>query len=258
MKVLTVGDLHGKHTIVDRAEEKFVEQFYDKLIFLGDYVDSDRGHTFNDQIACVDKVNRLTAAYPDRVISLMGNHEAAYLHNWTHVSGYQAGAAPSFKLALEEGYFPICWQYENWIFSHAGINKGWYTRHLQDLGWAAERSEARNLAECINALYYTSRMSVLFENGFNRGGFYTTGSPLLSDRLEMWNEPLVSYNQVIGHTRGQSKVQRTFRGFSVYFIDCIKEECDNDFNFLSLNLDDRATNIQSEDTGILAEDRPRS
>lgn len=259
MKILAVGDLHGRCNLVDRAEREFLRNDYDKLIFMGDYVDSDEGYTFNEQIACIDKVTKLKLAYPDEVEALLGNHDWAYLHNDTGISGFNAGAAPNFRMALNEGFFTIAWQHKNWIFTHAGINKGWYKRHLHDLGWVADKSGATNLAETLNDLVCTRRAHILYEVGLRRGGFYNTGGPLWADKLETWTKPLEGYNQVVGHTRLKAgKVVHKVHNSTIIYIDCLDENEDDEFNFLGIDLDEPITGVSEESGEPLEEDRGRS
>lgn len=259
MKILAVGDLHGKCSMVDRAEKEFIKNKYDKLIFLGDYVDCYGEYTFNEQISCIDKVNKLKYAYPDEVEALLGNHDWAYLHGDSFISGYQPGAAPNFKLAYEQGLFKIAWQYKNWLFTHAGVNKGWYKRHIHNLGWVADKAGSKNLGEILNDLYYTNKMGILYEVGIRRGGFYNTGGPLWSDKLETWNKPLEGYNQVVGHTRLKSgKVVHEVKGSTIIYIDCLDENEDDEFNFLGMDLDGPVTNHTPENDEFSEEDRGRS
>jgi hypothetical protein len=71
-----IGDLHGdlrslKQILEDIDFEKFLSDFNNKLVFLGDYVD--RG---TESIEVLHTVCYLKQKYPDSVILMRGNHEA--------------------------------------------------------------------------------------------------------------------------------------------------------------------------------------
>lgn len=241
MKILAVGDLHGMHMMVDRAEKKFIDGKYDRLIFMGDYVDS-KEYTFNEQMMTVDKVNRLTAGYPEEVIALDGNHDRfAYVDGYNSHSGYNFPAAENFKLAFNEGYFRVAWQYKNWLFTHAGICKGWFTRNIEYIGYVhkmiQDQYKKPQLADCLNAMYETKYRGILAQCGKTRGGTAPNGGPLWADKIELWTKPVKGYNQVVGHTRVTCKTMHATGDAQVHFIDCLKEEEDDDFNFLTLELE---------------------
>jgi len=80
-RIYAVGDIHGRHDLLDALFEKIIEdafQFSDdrqmKIIFLGDYVD--RGDNSKDVL---DRLALVKERLPDQTIFLAGNHEAALL-----------------------------------------------------------------------------------------------------------------------------------------------------------------------------------
>jgi Calcineurin-like phosphoesterase len=74
--LVIVGDIHGDSkslfkVLEDIAFERFLANPYNKIIFLGDYVD--RG---SDSIAVLYSICYLKQKYPDSIILMRGNHEA--------------------------------------------------------------------------------------------------------------------------------------------------------------------------------------
>lgn len=74
-RLVIVGDLHGDaralSAVLDGAGHEFLDDSLNKLVFLGDYVDSG-----SDSVGVLQTVCRLKRAYPDSVVLMRGNHEA--------------------------------------------------------------------------------------------------------------------------------------------------------------------------------------
>ncbi len=68
-RVLFIGDLHGYPDVLDYVERELSDEKM-HVVFLGDYVD--RGPK---QVETFTRVIELLTAYPERVITLRGNHE---------------------------------------------------------------------------------------------------------------------------------------------------------------------------------------
>lgn len=107
--IYAVGDIHGRHDLLDALFEKIVEDSQQmpeerqmKIIFLGDYVD--RGDNSKDVL---DRLVLVKERLADQTTFLAGNHEAALLgflsdpvknSNWLEFGGRQTlvsyGVAP--------------------------------------------------------------------------------------------------------------------------------------------------------------------
>ncbi|MGO4574234.1 metallophosphoesterase family protein [Microvirga sp. 2TAF3] len=77
MLTYAIGDIHGRHDLLRQLLEKIHEHAgarAHKLIFLGDYID--RGP---ESAAVIETIRSLQREAPERIISLMGNHEAMLL-----------------------------------------------------------------------------------------------------------------------------------------------------------------------------------
>ena len=79
-RILAVGDIHGMYqkllSLMDLVQFNPAE---DLLVFLGDYID--RG---SQSLECLDYVMDLYKQYPERVIPLLGNHEAMCLNYYRY------------------------------------------------------------------------------------------------------------------------------------------------------------------------------
>jgi len=76
-KVMIAGDTHGDLKVTKAIAERFFEEEFDYLVFLGDYVDrapSDVGSSLPN----INYLLFLKRKFPKEIILLKGNHEANY------------------------------------------------------------------------------------------------------------------------------------------------------------------------------------
>ena len=74
MRYITIGDIHGR----DDWQAINIRN-YDKIIFIGDYVDSFEKSDFAI-LENLKKIISLKKRHPDKVVLLLGNHDVQYLH----------------------------------------------------------------------------------------------------------------------------------------------------------------------------------
>ena len=67
MKILVCGDLHCKVHILEDAMEKFEEGDFDKVVFLGDYVD-DWDALSGDSLYILERLVDYKEQYKDKMI----------------------------------------------------------------------------------------------------------------------------------------------------------------------------------------------
>ena len=141
MKILVIPDVHGR-TFWKDAVENFAEEC-DKIIFLGDYIDpyKDEDITRKQAIAILEEIINLRANNPDKVVLLMGNHDAHYmLRNFPRSTRYDSSNSfkikeiysshrSLFKLAHEETV-----NGKRMLFTHAGVMKSWVERNKPIIG----------------------------------------------------------------------------------------------------------------------------
>lgn len=200
MRLLTISDLHGR-TVWKEADVGA----YDRVIFLGDYTDSyvesDEG-IYNN----LNEIIALKRREPNKVVLLIGNHDAQYLH-FPHYrcSGFRAGAQPELStlFARYDTLFQVAHQQRNYLFTHAGVTNKWLA-HLQAKTGSAMPALAPDydLAGLLNDIHQQSIRfrNLLFEVGPQRGGYDAFSGPVWADRSETRTDYLRDVHQVVGHT----------------------------------------------------------
>lgn len=247
MKTVSIGDIHGSNkwklllfgTITPTLEEinNIVNQF-DKIIFIGDYVDS-----FDvDNIIIIEnllEIINLKKNYPDKIILLWGNHDVFYYTlNYTrdNVSGIRPEITQELNQIFRSNYrlFQFAYQYKNYIWTHAGIHQGWWVHYV--LPKITGKKESRfkqylngdeNIADILNlmwefqddSLFMVSHHRVKYGFGGKR-----VGSPLWAAKIEICNKPLRDFNQIFGHTRQENiKIYNRYNN-NLYLIDALNTD----------------------------------
>ena len=216
-KILVFGDIHGR-VFWKKPAYKYVDEV-DKVIFIGDYLDSypdewDDSHTRQDDIDNFLEIIDFKTKYPDKVVLLIGNHDEHYR---SHIFNKECGGcrkdgrnANTIKQIFDEygDYFKLAHEEvingKKILFTHAGVMKSWYERNKGAIGELT--------ADNLNKLQETKKgEETLCEVSFYRGGFDAAGSMLWSDVRERFGinlenvleeEFVDEYDlQVFGHTR---------------------------------------------------------
>jgi hypothetical protein len=140
MKILVIGDINCRNfwrkTISDNANK------VDKVVFLGDYLDSYSNEIeenpelmeckdFYDSFSNLKMLNDIIALKkiePDKYVLLTGNHTDSYI--WSKFSAATRtdyGNWEKYHKFFSENleYFNLVWIENDVIFSHAGISEGW-------------------------------------------------------------------------------------------------------------------------------------
>jgi predicted MPP superfamily phosphohydrolase len=189
MKTITIGDLHGKN-----CWEQINPDAYDKIIFLGDYVDSFTHETIQI-IVNLNKIIKFKKKYPRKVVLLWGNHDIRYFLGQKYgCSGFRAGAYTQLSKIYHDhkDLFNFSYQYKKYLWTHAGIHTGWYKYHfaLYDIYHSLEQSLKTE---------FELRNPSLFMVGWARGGENLVGGPLWLDKKYGWDMPLKGFHQIVGH-----------------------------------------------------------
>ena len=141
MKILIIGDIHAR-PFWKEAIEKYGNDC-DKIVFLGDYVDPYpiEGHTRKEAISTLEEVIDFKKKNSDKVVLLIGNHDAHYfIKNFPRSSRYDSSHAYKlreiyntfkslFKLAHEEVI-----NEKKYLFTHAGLMNSWIKRNEKVIG----------------------------------------------------------------------------------------------------------------------------
>jgi hypothetical protein len=222
MKILTVPDLHGK-----RAWEKIDVNKYDKIIFIGDYMDAfkwqfsgvDVRKNFKDMLYWAKQIEE------GKLLFLLGNHEIHYLLYGTRYfesmrgSGFDYDSLFVTNALVEDNkeLFAVAYQYDNYLWTHGGVtNTHWEEDLLRDF------ISFNSLADYLNLLWDT-KDSRLMRIGKDRNGYDKQGSIFWCGKEELENDMLFGYHQIVGHTpvKDIEYCGGEMRDTSVTFIDCL-------------------------------------
>ena len=234
--ILTLGDIHGRSTwkdIVFGGETEFffwkssIEHGYlelddnydfhkfDKIIFVGDYVDS----YDIDNVTILENLQDIVLfakKYPDLVVLLLGNHDIQYIVQNECCSGYRGEMRADlneifvtnkdlFKIAFLDVY-----EGENrtikTLWTHAGVTKGWHTELLRDVNSPRYRhtdffigSDNWKIDKLLNVAW-NLKVDNLYNVDNASGGMDLWAGPLWVRPHILDEYYLEGYDQVVGHT----------------------------------------------------------
>ena len=192
MKVLTIGDLHCREFWKDA-----VKDWDGPIVFLGDYVDPypyewDEDEQMPNPVDYLLEVINFKDCNPDRVTLLIGNHCMHYIDMLLDGSrkNYSLQDKVHDLYMSDKEYFQMAKQFDDTLFTHAGVSTAWLKRHELTL----PKTDADVF---LNEIYKTSP-DIFWEMSWERGGWYSTGSPIWHDVREFDCDDTLF--QVFGHT----------------------------------------------------------
>ncbi|MDR0546440.1 MAG: metallophosphoesterase [Dysgonamonadaceae bacterium] len=213
-EILIIPDVHGR-TFWEAALP-----YQGEIIFLGDYTDPypAEGITQAKAYDVFSEIVKFKQENPDRVTLLIGNHELHYYNRNFQASRFSTEYYPKYHAILTgettANLFQVCKQVDNYLFIHAGITKGWYDLHKNELPALGD-----NLETQINSLFLQNQ-EAFFEISGERGGWHLYGSPLWADvreylyEQEPFNQDII---QIIGHT--QIRTTEPFVAKNIRLVD---------------------------------------
>lgn len=191
MKIIAIGDLHGNQNWTKVIEK---EKDFDKIIFVGDYLDTKFGYKPIEQKQNLEKLIQYKKDNFNKVILLYGNHDHHYISFSEQYSGFQSSMYFDFNIilkeAIKEKVIKVIHIENNYLFSHAGVSKTWLKN---------------NSIKSINEIndYLIFKPSVFnFQPGANRSniGNDITQSPIWIRPESIKNNCIDDYIQIVGHT----------------------------------------------------------
>ncbi len=278
-RILSIGDIHGRtewklltHTsyidydswriAVDAGAPADDLEFwndmpyskYDKIIFVGDYVDS------FDVENIVMKQNLLEIIHfkevmGDKVVLLLGNHDVQYIvpNHWC--SGFRPemkldfgeifkNNLEKFKLAhLEKGS-----DGSKWLWTHAGVTSGWWkeflsfyhmkTSQISKLLSYESDIKGKEVDEILNQAWKYEDPSI-FDVDAESGGIRMWAGPIWVRPKKLNAYPLDGYNQIVGHTPCHSvwsvcNDDSEGKMMKHFFIDCLEHGDGTGFDYTIL------------------------
>ena len=130
MKILVCSDIHGEHEKLTNFFDKFLSENYDKAVLLGDLADS-YTRTNEDILRCFKIALEMKDLLKDRMIWLWSNHDWQYYYGRQMCSGFRGDLCISLNPLLNEihSYLQMAYEYDNYLFTHAGVQKKWYNKY---------------------------------------------------------------------------------------------------------------------------------
>lgn len=223
MNVLIVPDVHGR-TFWRKAKD-LVNQ-YQKIIFLGDYLDPYDYEGITPDMAFIEfkEIIEFKKKYPKKVTLLLGNHDLHYLFPYfipsTRRNTFKA--AEYQRMYEENKDLFTCFKMfksfgHKWLLSHAGITQHWLRQNKLLL------TKVLNMS--MDELLDNKGVKwggLLEQVSYYRGGPNEWGSPVWMDIREGFNGSMVideKTTQIVGHNQLKDSI---CLGEGVYFTDCRK------------------------------------
>jgi len=237
MKTITIGDIHGspywKAIDIDK---------YDKVIFMGDYVDDFPPRTDKDIIDNLQEIIHLKRNNPDKVVLLLGNHDVQYMFlenrgKYHACSGFRASMSLELKYIFNynKDMFKLALEYNSngktHLWTHAGVVTRWYLDRFRFRD--NEDVIGYGIGNQLNEAFEQYEIC-LFDIGYMRYGTYPNGGPLWADAMELIEDPLDNLHQIVGHSKVTEikTINKKDRDASVTFVDRLHEAPD----FYELNI----------------------
>ena len=214
-KILIIPDVHGRDFWKEPVK-KVLEDTNIHITFLGDYTDGyphEWESNFDYRQHTVDnfkEIIELKRQNPDRITLLLGNHDCGYAISDTISSSRMDRKRRSELEELFKGnreLFQIAEEHDiagrHFVFSHAGILKGW-VRSV----WGGEmESPDFKVVDRLNNAWLDNDWNILDRLGdydtYRGWGGYQYGSPMWSD-IRSWVKvtPEETYGfNIVGHTQ---------------------------------------------------------
>ena len=209
-KIVVVGDIHGCDRWKDLVR---VHSDATEFVFIGDYFDSfTRNHA--ECIFNFKEIIKWKESTDIKVTMLIGNHDFHYMSECGgRYGGWSAWHAAEIGelLRVNKHHLQVAYQYDKYLFTHAGVSKKWYKDNFQEDG---------NIADQINDLWSYDKRP-FNHSGMEMYGNYDGEGPMWirpeALRRNMLDESIV---QIAGHTH----MQKIDFDDNHYFIDTLPYE----------------------------------
>ena len=223
IQILIIPDVHGRTFWKDAVEAHSDVP----TVFLGDYLDQYAQEKITDKEAMDVFMYILAhkAAHPDSVHLLLGNHDMAYIDQRFGCGRHKyldedvVGRVYRDRIDLFELAFDAEVGGKRFLFTHAGVTKGWLSCH--------RRLFADGLsAKAFSDLWHGPKrrneafLDALTDVSILRWGQSKFGSPLWADLQETMGDKLCADGvvQVFGHS--QQDVEPACLKDRAYCLDC--------------------------------------
>jgi hypothetical protein len=130
LKLIVIPDLHGDTC----WPEILMKETFDKVIFLGDYLDSPTKINGKEELANLNAIIDLKKKSPEQFFLLLGNHEFHYTAAGIKVDERSPRFQPAYASAFRETLFnnremfQLAYKVDQYLFSHAGVTHHWLSK----------------------------------------------------------------------------------------------------------------------------------
>lgn len=214
MKILTIGDIHGRSCWKELALARVDE--FDKIVFIGDYCDS-----FNvDPITILKNLREIIQFkrdFSDKVELLLGNHDIHYMKPGAPIgSGWNSAFHHQYKEVFNqnEEVFKVAFQFGDHLWTHAGVHDRWF-KDLHDSCWNPEGRFYSVISD-----ENPTTIADLINYGFMTGNFLlwdTKVGPFWIRPNKLRFNGIQGITQIVGHTF----VEDIHQDDGVWYVDCL-------------------------------------
>lgn len=225
-----VGDLHGKIWAFEEAVKKFEDENLEKLVLLGDYVDS-YDCTDVEIVHLLNQIIDYKKANKKKVVCLLGNHDMQYIHPPDYgCSGKRNTIKDELYDLFSKNHdlFQIAFRNGDFFSTHAGILSSWLEKYNDRLHYYADKlhiDRVDDLDILLNAINETSDRWILNTVPMIRGGLRgSIGGPIWADITEIKSGTgcLYKYTQIVGHNKVPTIEKYQHKGGpTIIFTDCL-------------------------------------
>ena len=190
MKILVIPDVHGRDFWIEPCQH--IEEF-DKVIFLGDYHDPYMFQVSHDKSRhrLRDNLVPFVEAHKDKVICLLGNHDASYticeMSNRFDIFHQQ-----EIRQLINRMDLKLAYMVDGYLFTHSGVLPAWLDYNNITL------EDVLTGTVCDDALTQVSP---------RRGGWSPCGSCIWGDVTEYaMSKKIPEIFQIFGHTQMEKEI----------------------------------------------------
>jgi predicted MPP superfamily phosphohydrolase len=203
---------------------------YDKIIFVGDYVDSFTISNI-EMKKNLEDIIFFKKTCPDKVVLLLGNHDVQYIVSDQICSGYRSEMRMDFYDIFHKNIdlFKLAHQIGNVLWTHAGVTAGWWTEFQKEMYNPNNRfieiardNITANYAGLLN-LGWEMKLDSIYNVDHISGGFQMWAGPLWVRPHVLNKHALEDVKQIVGHTP-QAAIWECDK---VVYIDCLEHGGDS-------------------------------
>lgn len=185
----------------------------DKIIFLGDFFDHGEKE-YSEQKQNFLNVLDFRKQNPDKVVILIGNHDANYI--LPDLRKWQPEHAEEIENLIIQnlGLIDFVYLERNWLFSHAGFSEVWIQNQL------GYNEISEELIVLLNTQFHNGVFTNLRFTGSSGYGDEVTQNPLWIRPDSLMKSAVCGVNQVVGHTEVPDEKRIRMHGTDkIIFLD---------------------------------------